>query len=388
MPPAGNIHLGRYGRLFAMAESTYATAPVITAANAVRHLNGELTFDPFKFKNAPDRYRTASYRRRVPQQGVAGFDLKSMAIWPSGTVGTSPEADPLFFAGMGASHKAALSTTIASGASATGATLTSGTGLQVGDCAVINVATDKPRAVYLTSVTGAVVTWAPHLPVVPSVADTFKTGVTYSLASELPNSVYLAHYLDQNGATLSREILGAAIDEITFTVDAGQESLCSFKGPASKQNRPATTSEPASFTTVGTVLPNGMSAMVQVGTATTLAKVKKIVTTLKNNEIVRMGELGQTYATDYFRNDRAMVSLAVDTYVEDPTLFYALAESNTNVAISVQVGFTQGQILFWYYPAVSVEIPQTPDSDKELSWAFKQMALDVNGNDAMTFACL
>jgi hypothetical protein len=380
MPPVGNIQLGRLGRLFAMAESTYSTAPVITATQAVRHLNAELSFNRFKYTNANDRFRTPEVRRRTQHEAEAGFDIKSMAMWPSGTIGTAPEADALLLNAFGAKHAAALTTTIASSPTSTGATLTSGTGLQVGDMALINVTGDKRRAVRLQTVAGAVVTWTPALTVVPTVADTFKTGTTYSPGTELASSIYLAHYLVNNGVTFSREILGGVVDTFGFTLEQAQEPLMNFAGPAQFQNRPSSQSEPGAFTTVGTALPTGMTASVIVG-ASTAAKIKKIVTTIKNNEVVRIGEMGKDRASDYYRKDQREVTLVIDAFVEDPTIFYALGESGAPTSIFIQIGFTEGQVWAFYYPSVSIEIPQTPDGDNELNWSFKGMALGTVGND-------
>lgn len=391
MPPIGNIQLGRLGQLYVITEAAFAGLTggaygptTIAASNALRHLEVDLGFDPFKWTNAPDRRRSSGIQRRVKHVAMADFDLKKAQMWPSGAAGTPPELDPILLNGIGAKRLPNATTTVASSPTTTGATLTSGTGLQVGDFIGIQVATDQFRVVKLLTVAGAVVTWTPTLPVAPSVADNVTTGVDYTLATELPATLYAAHYLLSNGVALSREMLGIALDELTFTIEQAQEPMISAKGPSQYVNRATAQAQPGGFTTVGTVLPTGMQADLIVGTA--VYKVQKAVITHKNNEVVRTKDIGSDRATDYYRQKQREITIQVDAYVENPAPIVANAETGTTVALLLQCGTAAGKSWAWYLPSVLFDVPAYPDGNEELVWSLKGQCMEVNGNDEYALA--
>jgi hypothetical protein len=382
------IFLGRQGQLYVKAETTYGTAPSLASTNAVRHLDFDITFNPLSRTNAPDRLRTPELRRRVTHQADAAVAFKKMPMWPSGTIGTAPEAAPLFKNLFGATVIGALSTTVASSPTTTGAVLTSVTGLTAGEWVNITIS-GVIYSRHTTSVNSGTkaVSWEPALPSAPTAGDVVKSGVSYQLASEAPESLYAAHYLlNGAGATLSRDVDGFVLNQGQFDFETNEEPMFSASGPARWQTRPAQASAPASFTTVGTAQPSGITGELRVGTAA--YPIRKASFAITNNHVLRKGEYGNTKATAFYRRARRAVEVTIEAYVEDASVIYANAESATAIPIFIQTGRTEGQIWGIHCPLVEFQVPQTPDGDEELVWTFKGIALGSAGNDEISLGAL
>lgn len=378
------INQGLYGRVFVAEHSDFTVAPAISGSNALRHTLIKMTFDRFNFQDSKDRSRTPDRKRQSKREAKASIEIDGK-LWPSGTIGTSPEADLLLKNAFGtAARTPALSTTVASAPSTTGATLTSSTGLAVGDWVLINVATDQLRARQILTLNGGThaVTWAPALPVAPTAGDTVKTGVIYVPGTDIPSKLYAAHYLQ----SFNRECLGFGADGLELTFQQAEEPMFKMTGPAAFVNRTDMQAEPGSFTTVGTAIPTGMQAYVMAGDA--VIRVKKLTLSIKNNYVPRMGEMGYDRATDLYRNNFREITLQVDQFVEDPAPIYANAESGTPVAIFLQCGTVEGQIWAFYAPINSFDVADTDDGDSELSWSHKAEMLGSLGNDELSLAQL
>src|SRR5882762_4718561 len=87
-----NWYLGRTGQLYILEEATYATAPVLLATSAFRHLSQKLSFDPRQLTKSPERHTDPSQRVLYTRRQKASFDLKAQ-WYPSGTLNTVPESD-------------------------------------------------------------------------------------------------------------------------------------------------------------------------------------------------------------------------------------------------------------------------------------------------------
>src|SRR5580765_1909136 len=146
--------LGRLGQLYAKEEGagSYGVVPSLASTDAFRVLDVGLMFSPRKRTNAPDRLLTPDQQRRITHRAEASFAIKKALMWPSGTIGTPGELDIWLKNGLGAKHSAALTTTISSASTTTGATLASGAGLQKWDPLLINITGLGRRVVFVTSV--------------------------------------------------------------------------------------------------------------------------------------------------------------------------------------------------------------------------------------------
>lgn len=369
--------LGRLGRVFAAKESTYGTAPVFAATDAVRHLSVKLNYNPRNRVDSPERLAHPSQVTRFTRRTTGDWALGGI-FYPSGVLGTAPDHSDFLECGMGSIGNTSASTTIASGPTTTGATLTSGTGMAVGRPIVINVTTGSPatgRVVrWLTSVAGAVVAWAPALPQAPAVGDTVKQGIGYSLATALPSSLAMGHYL----TSVNKEGAGMVVDQLKVMFDANDEVRWEASGPM-QTRRTTAQAQPGSFTTVGSTPPSGLLGGLRVGAAA--YDMLKFGVTINNGMDLDNFQFGQSQAQGFFRRGKRTVEIEIGAmFSEDVTLMTA-AEGTTSQVLLAQCGNVEGSIVAVYCPAVEFEPPDYPDDDETMELAFKGKALGVNGND-------
>jgi hypothetical protein len=382
--------IGRLGQLYVKTEgaANYGVSPTLASTDAARHLEVDLTYDPLNLTDATDRWPTPGLRRRVVHKTTAGFDLKSMLMWPSGALGTRPESDVLLTNALGASQAITpLSTTVTAGTtpSTTQFTAAAVTGLVAGrSWVLINIASLGINCARLvTAIATNLLTVAPALPAAPATSDTVKSGVDYYLATNPASAFTLAHYLGQNAGTspqsFNREINGAIVEKASFMFDANGEPMMSLSGPGKTQTSPAQT-QPGSFTTVGTAIPSGILGSLRVGAAA--YPFLKASVQVQNGMTVRNTEYGKSSAESFYRNGRRSITVSADVYVEDRTIIYDNALTTTPVSLLLQIGTAAGQTWGLYLPQVEFDVPSTPDSEKELIWSLKGTALEVSGNDA------
>lgn len=384
------LQLGRFGQVYVVAESAFATHPGHASADAVRHINFQASYDPKNKRHSPEKKQSPGRVVRFDGRETAALTALECLLRPSGTLNTLPEASEIIEAAFGSKTNTALSTTIASGAAVGGCTLTSGAGLAVGDFLSVVVSSVK-YAVRLTSVAGAVVAWAPNLPSAPSVGAVVKCGITYKLTTALALSLSISHYLKKTDASagFKRGLLGVGIDKLSLMFDANEEARFTASGPAKTQTTGSTPAAPGAFTTVGGNPPSGMTSRLVIGTATE-AKFLKLQAELNNGLKVRNDESATSAATELFRVGRRDITLGLDMRLEDETLIYDQAEAGTNLAVFLQQGFTEGNILALALPQVEFKVPDTDDGDEEVNWPFKGMALESadGANDEAYLAIL
>lgn len=378
--------IGRLGKLFAAEEATYGAAVTLAATDAVRHLDVGFSFNNNR-QNSMERRGTPGLLDRFSRHIIAGFDLRSAYLSPSGTLGTVPEADPFLKNGMGAVSAATTATTVASGASSTVFTVQAGLGASfaVGQVIAIrraaNASRVEPRRI--TVISTDTLTVSPALGGTPAAADTVKAGVNYTLANNLPKSLVMARYLSDQ----SFELQGAVVDKLGFTVDGNDEVKFRASGPAKVQIRPAQT-QPGAFTTVGSPVTGIVGGMMLNGTSYKLTKF--------DIEIANMIELvndsvGEDRAEDYYRNGRRDITLAVDARLTDDTSLYALAEAASDGNIVCHVGNTEGRVVAFVMPRTEFDIPDVPDDDGAIRLSFKGVAKEgvgTAGNDELIVALL
>ena len=107
-----SLQIGRKGKLFAAIETGgYGVSEVLAAADAIRHIDLGMTWDPYARVTSPEKKQTPGPVHRFDRRSAASFALRSALIRPSGTLNTLPELDPILKAGFGTVTNVTLATT-------------------------------------------------------------------------------------------------------------------------------------------------------------------------------------------------------------------------------------------------------------------------------------
>jgi hypothetical protein len=380
-----SLSIGRKGRVFIKKEVSYGVDPTLAAADAVRHVNIQMQFDPKARVDSPEKKRSPGVAYQFDRRVVANLTAFEGILRPSGTLNTVPELDPVLEALFGSETNVVLSTTITTGATTTVLPLTSVTGLAVGGAVAATIGTKKYVRV-ITDITGSDVTVAPALPSAPADGAAVKSCLVYKLTSDLAISLFVAHYLDGFGRNLD----GVGIDQATITLDGTEEARISCSGPARWQRStddtdPAFAAEPGSFTYVGGNPPTGMQGELRVGDTAYLHKSLEL--TIANALAVRNEEAGnEGLATEVYRNGRRAINGTLEAFVETPGTLYAPAKAGTTVSLFRQNGWTEGNILALYMPRAYVKPASQDDGDEAVTWSFEFQALETadDENDELT----
>jgi hypothetical protein len=381
MPPVYQI--GRLERVYVAKQSAFRTKPTFASADALRHTNCQINISNNRM-DSPERFLDPSLRSKFTRRKTGNFTLAGL-LYPSGTLNTLPDTDEIFECGLGSKRNTTLSTTIASGPTTTGCTLTSAAGLAVGDPILINVTTGTPatgRVIrWLLTVAGAVVTWDPPLPQAPAVADTVKGCVGYNLATALPNALEIGQYF----TSISKEADGAVIDQLKLTFDANNEVMWSASGPIADRLT-AAQSIPGAFTTVGSQAPpSGLVGYMRVGTAA--VDFLKAEITVQNTMEMDNFVFGTSTAQNYFRKNQRKITAAITAILSDSTTLMTAAETATDSnATAWQCGQTEGNIVAVYGPNLDFDVPDMPDGEETLEITFNAAMKGISGNDEMRLA--
>ncbi len=372
------IESGALEQAYAKVEGTYGTLAAGTpaATDAIRHL--ELTINKKQNREAsPQKRGTPDEAQSLPRRASAEWELGS-AMWePSGTLGTASYFGPMLKAAFGSQTLPNLATTVAAAppATATGATLTSGTGLAVGDTMVFTVGAGARREITrLKTVAGAAVTYD-ELSAAPDTPGAAVSGVNYKLTSLLTES--LSIYLFHTGGGFKQAGLGCIVNHVEFTFDGTKEVGVAMSGPAANMTRSGITL-PGSHTTVGSPA-SGMVGNFYIDAVAFL--ISQATVTLENNEDLRNSELGTSVATGHMRGGtRRKVNVSCQFYLEDTTLI-ATAEAIGQDVLRLLVGDTNGAMVGVVVPKVEWEIPEIPASEGPKVITAQGIAYASNGND-------
>lgn len=376
--------VGRLARLLVGEESTYATPPTLLATMAMRHLEFTHQYNPFNRTNSPEKKQTPGTQNRFDRRVTGAFNLSSAFLRPSGTIGTVPECSLFFKHGMGAVRLGTGNSTFASALSTTGGTVAGGGGANfaVGEFILINIAAGGNAGNYARVITAKAtdaITWAPALPSAPAVADTIKSGVTYTLATDISNSLTMSRFLPD----VSWQIVGAVVDKLKIMLGNNDEAKFAASGPAQKQIRPS----PAipGFTTVGGNPPSGLTGGLLIGA--TPYKFLGLNIDLGNGLQLQNEDFGSNLASGYFRPGRRDITFQLMARVTDTLTAYTQAEAGSDFVLLGQCGSVSGNIVAVYSPRAELaDVPDTPDSDGALQWTFKGVCKEVaggSGNDEL-----
>lgn len=391
-----NWYLGRTGQLYLLEEATYGTAPTLLATSAFRHLSQKLSFDPRQFAKSPERHTDPSQRVLLTRRQKASFDIKAQ-WYPSGVLNTVPESDLVLKNALGnAATNITLATTVSSGASTTGATVASATGLAAGQPVQIGVLGGSAPGTYirwLTAATsGTALVWAPALPATCAVSDTVKGCVGYALGTAIPKSLDIAHYPQAPSVnTPAREMLGCVIDKLSFMFDSNLEPMIQFSGPAQGFAGVFGTwtpqAQPGGFTTVGaeSAIPSGLTGYLQLGS--TLYQIEKMQIDIVNTMDLQNTALGTNKATAFFRKGKRFVTVKIDAKVSDDLTLWTPSLAASSNACMLQLGTTSTKMWGVYMPNLILTAPpDVPDGEETNQWSFVGEAMASAGNDELYVA--
>lgn len=379
------IETGALEQAYAKIESSFAVTPAaaLAATDAFRHT--ELAITSKKNREASTEKRgTPDEAQSLPRRQTT--QVSGASLWePSGTIGTVSDVGKFIRAGMGSQHAITLVTTVASGPTATGATLTAVTGLQVGDVVVVTLSGGRREATRIKTLAGSVVTWD-TLSAAPSVGAAVVSGVTFNLANNLADSIALYKYY--NAGNFKQAAYGFVVDQLGISFDGTREAQLTYQGPAGvyadgSASGGTVQAKPASHTTVGSPA-SGLVGAFNIDAATALIISANIQ--IANNIELRNKELGTAFASGVAgRSAMRKVTVSVTAYLEDLTLLDK-ANSVVTVALRCVVGSTNGSMLAAVLPKVEFEIPDIGNEVGPKEITFEGTAYATNGNDQIFLA--
>lgn len=349
------VESGANEQAYAKVESSYGTLATPASTDAIRHLTLTIAAKNNREVN-PTKRGTPDYTSSLPRRKTATWSLGT-ALWePSGTLGTPGYFGAMLKAAFGGSTTPALDTTVAVSPSATstGCTLTSATGLAVGDLGVFTVGSAK-EITRVKSIASAAITYD-ALSAAPATPGGFLSGVNYKLASNLSES--LSIFLFHTGGSFKQAISGAMVNRIRVMFDGTKEVQIEMSGFGKAVVRTGF-SAPANHTTVGDPASGMVGTFYVDGTATL---IQTAAFTIENNVGPRNTELGTATASGFFRENRRRVNVEVGVYLEDDTII-STAEAIGQDVLRLLVGDTEGAMVAAVAPKVEWEIPDIPSSD-------------------------
>lgn len=382
------IETGALEQAYAKVEASYAESAAtggatLSATDAIRHeslsVGSKKNREPSSQKSGTPDVATS-----LPRKQTSSWNLSRVLWEPSGTLGTASNVAKFLKAGMGSQTAPNLATTVASGGSATGATLTSGTGLAVGDIVFVEVTAGNWEATRLKTVVGAAVTFD-ALTSTPANGQAVRSGVNFKLASNLADSLSIYKYY--NAGNAKQAVFGAVVEQLQINIDE-KEVWLAFSGPAgryadSSSGGGTIQSKPASHTTVGSPA-SGLVGSLQVDAAQFPIISMKVDVT--NQLELRNREAFQLWATGIAgRKTKRAIKLTITAYFEDLTLL-GKANSVTRAVIRSVVGSASGSQLGLVAPSVEFEIPEVGDDEGPKVLTFEGMAYATSGNDALCLA--
>lgn len=377
------IETGALEQCYIKQETAYNVSPAdaIVATDGVRHL--ELAIDSKKNREpSPEKRGTPDVAQMLPRRQTTNWDLSQIMWEPSGTLGTISNVGKLLEGGFGSKHITTLNTTIASGASATGATLTSGTGAAVGDLVVVTMPGGTREVTRLKTVAGAVVTWD-ALSTSPSVGAAVVTGLTYLLTNNIANSYAIYKYYNAGG--FKQAAYGSVVNRIQAKFHGGGEVMLGFNGPSANyadSTFGTVQSKPASHTTVGAPASGLVGNFFVDGNSFLVISTE---VTIENNLELRNKELGTSFASGIAgRADLRQVRVSVTFYMEDTRLF-TMGNGTTTGVLRCIVGDTDGSIVCMVAPKVEFERPAIGNEIGPKEITIEGMALATSGNDQIYF---
>lgn len=360
----------------------------LAASDGVRHQELTITAQT-NDEPSQERRGTPDVAQSRPRRNTQEWNLSS-AIWePSGALGTPSNLGKLIEGGFGSTHiiAAGLDTTVAvsPAATATGATLVSATGLQVGDVVVFTTgAGTKREPTRIKTIATLAVTYD-TLSAAPDTPGQMVAGVTYNLTSNITKSYAVYKYYNAGG--FKEAVYGSVVNRIQMAFTGSSDVEIQVSGPsaehANSSDSPATgtvQTKPVSHTTIGEPVAGMEGGFYVDGN---VFRVISVTVTLENQIVLRNSEIGTAYATAVAgRGAMRPVNLSLVFFLEDLRLM-AMSKKRQHGAIRLLIGDTTGKLIAVVMPSVKFEIPPVGGGYGPKEVTINGMGYAINGNDAI-----
>lgn len=383
------IESGLLEQSYVDLEASYNPAVVgsLVATDAIRHLEMTLS-GKHNREPSPAKRGTPDEVDSLPRRFTAQWTMPVIMWEPSGTLGTESNIGKLLKGGMGTSHAivAGLDTTVeaAPAPSTTGCTVTSATGLAVGDVVLIEVDGALEATRVKTLATAAITFDA--LSAAPDVPGRVVAGVTYQLTSNITESFAIYKYFNAGG--FKQACYGSVVDQIQITFDGTKEVLVALSGPAADYQDSSTGGgtvqvKPVAHTTIGAPAGGMVGSFFVDGNSFLVISAQ---VTINNNLELRNKELGTQWASGIAgRTQNRKVNVSITFYLEDLRLI-GMAHSIQRGCLRLLIGDTSGDMLACILPSVEFEVPETGNELGPKEMTIEGMAYATSGNDAVFLA--
>lgn len=386
------IETGALEQSYAKVESAFAASAAtggeaLAATDGIRHLELSLTSKKNR-EDSPEKRGTPDVQQRLPRRQTTAWNLSSIMWEPSGTLGTISNVGKFIKAGFGANHVLSLDTTVsaAPAPTATGCTLTSATGAQVGDVIVFTVGSGARREVTrIKTLAGAAITYD-ALSAAPDTPGQATIGITYNLANNITESLSIYKYYNAGG--FKQAAFGSVVNQLQMNFDGTREVLLALQGPSARfadstMGGGAPQNKPASHTTVGSPASGLVGNFYVDGNAFLVISAQ---VTVDNAIELRNKELGTLWASGIAgRGALRKVNVSVTFYMEDTRLIN-LANTVTTGVLRCIVGQTNGAMVAAVLPKVEFEIPDVGNEIGPKEITVEGTALATSGNDQVFMA--
>jgi len=217
--------------------------------------------------------------------------------------------------------------------------------------------------------------------VAPGAGAAIGSAITYVPATELP-SVTVFDYWSPTSA-VQRMLPGAAIDQMSIQVNGDYHEV-HFKGVAKDVLDSASISggpgqllglppEPELDGFDYAIVPGNLGQAWLGSSATQFLTITGASIVLRNAVETRSREFGSSVPRGIYPGQRS-VTVSFDLYSQDDEAtkaLYQAARQQSPIAVMLQLGEVEGQLMGVYLQSVIPEVPEFDDSENRLQWRFR-----------------
>jgi hypothetical protein len=383
--------LSSQNRVYVEAESSYGSAPVITAADRVPVIRLEVR----QGREAPER-RDKTGSRTYAGTPAGGrkrteFGLQTYLV-TNPSPGSAPAYGRLIQAALGAGPLTFGGGTAGSGSTATQVVFSGSHGLAKRQAfgfngeirfvtEVVNPTTVQVNAPFSSA---------------PASGNALTAAVTYFPADELP-SLSVFDYWDPANA-VDRIVAGAACDRMQVRINgdyhelefsgAAQDVIDSVSFEAGQGGLGSFPSEPSIGAGLPQLVPGNLGQAWLGSPSSRFQTVTSAVVEVINGLDLRAREFGSALPQCVGAGTRRVLA-GVELLEEDDVQtrdLYGAARSETPISVMFQLGQAVGQLMGVYLPSVIPEVPEFDDGEPNLKWSFTDLRAQGQASDEIAVA--
>jgi len=386
-----NCVLSSQNRFYAKVETTFGTAPAVTASDRLASIQlGIRQVD--EIRERKDKTGSRTYVGVAPGgRKRTRFQLQTY-LMSGGTPGTAPAAGRLVQGALGASPLSYAGGTAGAGSTTTLVVFGSAHGLTVGQAFGFN---GELRFVDVVNTTTTVTVSAPFS-AAPASGAALTGAVTYKPAAELP-TLSIFDYWDPSWA-VNRILIGAACGTFQVKINAdfhefefsgeAQDVLDSASFTSGQGGLTSFPAEPAVSGSTAVPVPGNLGQAWLGATATKFLTVTKATVSLDNDLDTRDREFGSSVPKCHGGGMRRVTADFRLYEIDDAATrgLYQSARAQTPVGVMFQLGQAAGQLFGAYLKNVVPKVPEFDDGDRLLEWSFSECRAQGSGDDEIFVA--